>query len=98
MALRTFTDRNGTEWRVWDITPGKEVRHSLAGGWLTFESEAAKRRLAPIPLYWVHAEDAELERLLADAKDVSRREAGGDAGDTGDAADHRYDDPGPFGP
>ena len=92
MAYRTFTDKTGTEWQVWDIVPGKEVRHSLAGGWLTFESATEKRRLAPIPLYWVHTEDAELERLLQEAKPVPRRDAPGggfdeDAGDAGDLRD-----------
>ena len=91
MALRNFTDRTGTQWRVWDIVPGKEVRQSLAGGWLTFESDTAKRRLAPIPLYWVHADDAELERMLADAREVPRR-------DTDDAGSDTYSEPGPYGP
>lgn len=73
MPHRTFTDHDGVEWQVWDIVPGKRVRHSLAGGWLTFESATEKRRLAPIPFYWVHADDAELERLLATANPVPRR-------------------------
>ena len=73
MAYRTFTDRDGTEWQVWDTVPGKQVRHSLAGGWLTFESELEKRRLAPIPLYWVKAPEDELERMLETAKVVPKR-------------------------
>ena len=73
MAYRSFTDHDGTEWQVWDTVPGKQVRHSLAGGWLTFECEAEKRRLAPIPLYWVNAPDEELERMLQGAKVVPKR-------------------------
>ena len=73
MAYRTFTDHDGTAWQVWDTVPGKQVRHSLAGGWLTFESELEKRRLAPIPLYWVKAPDEELERMLGTAKVVPKR-------------------------
>ena len=73
MAYRNFTDRDGTQWQVWDTVPGKQVRHSLAGGWLTFECEAEKRRLAPIPFYWVKAPDDELERMLHDAKVVPKR-------------------------
>lgn len=77
MAYRSFTDRDGTEWQVWDVVPSSTVRHTLSGGWLTFESEAEKRRLAPVPLYWVSADDAELERLMRTATVVPRREIGG---------------------
>ena len=73
MSYRTFTDSTGTEWQVWDIVPGKRVRHTLAEGWLTFESATEKRRLAPIPLYWVSADDAELERMLKKAAPVPQR-------------------------
>jgi hypothetical protein len=89
MAHRTFTDRNGTEWQVWDIVPGTKVRHSLAGGWLTFESATEKRRLAPIPLYWVHAEDAELARLLDEAKVAPRLETGASGAFDDDAGGDR---------
>ena len=74
MAYRNFTDRNGTEWEVWDVLPNSTVRHTLSGGWLTFETAGEKRRLAPVPLYWVSAEDAELERLMHTATVVPRRE------------------------
>ena len=77
MSFRNFTDSAGTEWQVWDIVPGKRVRHTLADGWLTFESAAEKRRLAPIPLYWVSADDAELERMLRSAVPVQARKAEG---------------------
>lgn len=79
MAYRSFTDREGTEWEVWDVVPSSTVRHTLSGGWLTFESTHEKRRLAPVPLYWVSADDAELERLMRSASVVPRREIGGAA-------------------
>ena len=77
MAYRSFTDRDGTVWQVWDVVPSSTVRHTLSGGWLTFESETEKRRLAPVPLYWVSADDAELERLMRSATAVAKREIGG---------------------
>ena len=76
MAYRSFTDRDGTQWQVWDVVPSSTVRHTLSGGWLTFESETEKRRLAPVPLYWVSADDAELERLMRAAAVVPRRDPG----------------------
>jgi hypothetical protein len=68
MSYRTFQDTNGDEWQVWDVFPSTDVRHTLQGGWLTFQSQSEKRRLAPVPLYWVSADDEELRRLLKTAK------------------------------
>ncbi len=39
----------------------------LKGGWLTFETEAEKRRLAPIPPGWDRLPDAALEQLCGRA-------------------------------
>lgn len=57
MAYREFVDDVGTMWRVWDTHPVaantlRTVSPSYAGGWLTFESESERRRLAPIPSGW----------------------------------------------
>jgi hypothetical protein len=73
MSYRTFVDDNGEEWQVWDVFPSTDVRRTLVGGWLTFQSEREKRRLAPVPLYWVSAGDDELCRLLASAKPAAER-------------------------
>lgn len=81
MSHRIFRDRQGVEWQVWDVFPSTDVRHTLEGGWLTFQSDHEKRRLVPVPLYWATADDAELERLLSEAKAVShspRRVADGE--------------------
>ena len=43
------------------VSPGHE------GGWLTFESPAGKRRLAPIPAGWDALPEDELRRLCARA-------------------------------
>lgn len=95
MALREFTDSEGTAWRAWDVppwrahsparsysdrrvsdTPGyaperrvapdrrKPAIHGLERGWLCFECDSQKRRLAPPPNDWAAAPDAELEALL----------------------------------
>jgi hypothetical protein len=77
MSYRTFTDSRGIEWQVWDVFPSTDVRHTLQGGWLTFQSAQEKRRLAPVPLYWMSANDLELARLLDAAKPVTGRGAGG---------------------
>lgn len=45
---------------------------SLEGGWLTFESEAEKRRLVPIPAGWEQLPDPELERLRVLARPVPK--------------------------
>lgn len=93
MALREFTDSQGTEWSAWDVPPlrvhtparagadrrtretpgyaperrtGAERRRresGLEGGWLCFQSEAGKRRLAPPPEGWEEAPPEELEAL-----------------------------------
>ena len=73
MAHRTFRDRNGLEWQVWDVIPNSYVGATLDGGWLTFLSGDDKRRLAPVPLYWVNAPEAELVVLLDSAKQVGVR-------------------------
>ena len=74
MAHRIFIDPDGREWQVWDVVPKTPVGATLAGGWLAFQSEAEKRRLTPIPLYWVHASEGELLRLLDQARPVTRKE------------------------
>lgn len=54
MAVRTFTDSAGIEWRVWDTRPQARdlVAPELRDGWLTFESELGKFRPAPVLERW----------------------------------------------
>ena len=73
MAHRTFRDRNGVEWQVWDVITDTFVGATLDGGWLTFLAGEDKRRLAPVPLYWVSAPDSDLIGLLETAKPVAVR-------------------------
>jgi hypothetical protein len=60
VGYREFVDDAGTFWRVWDTHPVAEstlrtVSPSYAGGWLTFECDAERRRLAPVPPEWEFA-------------------------------------------
>lgn len=60
VAYREFVDDEGVFWRVWDTIPMgattlRSVSPTYANGWLTFESVAERRRLAPIPPAWEHA-------------------------------------------
>lgn len=57
MGYREFIDDTGTLWRAWDTHPVaantlRTVSPGYAGGWLTFECEGERRRLAPIPTGW----------------------------------------------
>ncbi len=80
MALRSFTDSTGHEWRVWNIVPqygtasdDDTFTPGLEGGWLCFEYEGEKRRLCPIPQDWETADAEQLERYCGQAKAVQRR-------------------------
>lgn len=82
MAVRDFTDSEGVEWRVWDVTPlhmhpatrTEDYMGNLQDGWLVFESEADKRRLeAPYPADWTSFPVSRLEALCRQARPVIRR-------------------------
>ncbi len=89
MAVREFTNRDGVEWRVWDVTPshmhpitrGEEYMDALGQGWLAFESDDEKRRLAaPYPRDWTSCSIPALEALCERARPVVRRLAASDSG------------------
>ncbi len=50
--------------------PAPFLSPDLARGWLAFESETEKRRLAPIPQRWESLSDTELTRLCKQARPV----------------------------
>jgi hypothetical protein len=57
VGYREYVDDTGATWRVWDTHPVaantlRTVSPNYAGGWLTFECETDRRRLAPIPTGW----------------------------------------------
>ncbi|HKW46327.1 MAG TPA: hypothetical protein VJN70_02750 [Gemmatimonadaceae bacterium] len=75
MAYREFQDSAGVSWTVWDTHPSRPdaINPDLRLGWLTFQSERTRRRLAPIPPGWSDASASRLE-LLCKAAEPSRRE------------------------
>lgn len=86
-GIREFRDRNGLEWRVWSVIPGRASNKAqrylgeLRSGWLAFETldGESRRRLAPFPAEWITMSDGELERLLEQAADAPiRRRLGTD--------------------
>ncbi|HET6230703.1 MAG TPA: hypothetical protein VFE05_11590 [Longimicrobiaceae bacterium] len=84
MAHREFTASDGTVWQAWDVVPGKTLGFrthmtapELSGGWLCFQCDAEKRRLAPIPEGWDTHPDDDLEGHLSRAGIVAPRPAAG---------------------
>lgn len=71
-----FRDSRGVEWLVTEITdpalraiPTERLRMpEFQGGWLLFQSDDTRKRLAPFPDDWRSLGPAELERLCAKAK------------------------------
>ena len=75
MSYREVQDGHGRLWQVWNTIPvsvAGALAEGFAAGWLTFECEEEKRRLAPIPEGWEHAADDRLLVLLGDAQPVHR--------------------------
>jgi hypothetical protein len=73
MPIRQFEDADGVGWQVWATTPTRgNVRPQFASGWLAFESQDERRRLAPVPESWAEADDGALRELLAQAVVVAR--------------------------
>lgn len=71
-----FTDSKGVEWLVTEISdPALRAISSdrlrmpeFKTGWLLFQSDATKKRLAPYPDDWRSLAPADLEKLCARAK------------------------------
>jgi hypothetical protein len=74
MPHRQFTDSRGTTWIVWGTTPspGAVLAGDMKQGWLTFESDEERRRLAPIPRNWQDAPPERLELYCKAAQPVPR--------------------------
>ena len=74
MAHREFTDSKGTRWMVWSTTPsqGSVLAGDMQKGWLTFESDAERRRLAPVPRDWEEAGAERMELYCRAAEAVTR--------------------------
>ena len=77
MGYAEFRDGNGRSWRVWKTRPQlAEILSILPvdwkDGWLTFECDGERRRLAPIPDGWDHLSIKDLERLCEEARHAPR--------------------------
>ena len=74
--MRSFRDSSNVEWTVFEVRRqvgrADAVSASTQTGWLCFESNSAKRRLLKYPDRWREFADAELTRLLDEAKPAPR--------------------------
>jgi hypothetical protein len=85
MPLREFADGRGEVWRVWSVTIDQAYVHDLreaylgelSQGWLCFESNAERRRLASFPDDWHLMTEGQLSVLLDRARIAPRRDSGG---------------------
>jgi hypothetical protein len=72
---RVFEDSKSVRWTTFAVRPSSD--RTLSGpyqkGWLSFDSGAETRRLAPIPDGWNTLSDAELRQLCERAKVAPRR-------------------------
>jgi hypothetical protein len=81
MAVRDFVDANGVNWKVWPVTPeslqprtaAEDYLGDYGEGWLCFESQVERRRLARYPTDWDALNDEQLCSLLEAAAIVPAR-------------------------
>jgi hypothetical protein len=75
MSYREVRDERGRLWQVWNTVPTSvagALAEGFAAGWLTFECDSEKRRMAPVPEGWEETPDERLLSLLARAQPVHR--------------------------
>jgi len=66
MSQQKYRGPDGIIWSVYRVRPASALTHlpsAFRDGWLTFESEGAKWRVAPVPDAWERLDGATLERL-----------------------------------
>jgi hypothetical protein len=87
MALRTYKDGSGKEWRVWAVTPSTgagTLGASYQGGWLCFEridgEDRRRLSLTQVPPAWEALPDERLELMCREAEPAGRR-SGSSGGD-----------------
>ena len=93
--MRQFRDNAGVEWQVYQTeraaAADRRRDHLLPveyrEGWLVFESESEKRRLAPVPPDWAQLSDEALAAFCASAAIQTRAAKRSEPRATGDAAD-----------
>jgi len=94
MAVRDIVDENGTKWKVWSVessaihpkTVAEDFLGDFSEGWLCFECENQRRRLARYPQDWDKLADKDLLRLLKSAQTVQPRRGRHTPPKPGDAA------------
>jgi hypothetical protein len=94
--VREFSDAAGVAWKVFRATPHSSparrenvLPEAFRDGWLVFECDAERRRLAPFPDDWEELADEQLERLCVAAVVVPARSRGRR---TADAAPKRVEE------
>jgi hypothetical protein len=91
MALRTYKDPDGTEWRVWRVVPDAISFSTLDAayreGWLCFErvdgTDRRRLSMARVPDEWDILDDSRLEALRQAAEPAMRRSTPTGGIDTG---------------
>jgi hypothetical protein len=91
MPLRTYTDREGLEWRVWTVTPVSAgtamLEASYREGWLCFErldgTDRRRLTMAEVPAAWDTLPDERLDLLRRVAEPAGKR-SGAPGTDTAD--------------
>jgi len=69
MALRTYSDRSGSDWNVWDVQPpaSEHVQEPLREGWLCFQRPGGGDRyrlpMSDVPPMWEELPDERLELM-----------------------------------
>jgi hypothetical protein len=91
MALRTYKDPDGTEWRVWRVVPDaisfSTLDAAYRDGWLCFErvdgTDRRRLSMARVPDEWDILDDSRLEALRQAAEPAMRRSTPTGGIDTG---------------
>ena len=75
MAHYRFQDERGRSWAAWDVhlKDTATIHPDFRDGWIVFESDDEKRRLAPIPPEWGKATEAMLRLWCNRAEMVRKR-------------------------
>ncbi|MGH7603346.1 MAG: hypothetical protein ACRENK_05020 [Gemmatimonadaceae bacterium] len=81
MAVRDVVDENGVKWKVWSVqksaihprTAAEDFLGDYSEGWLCFECDNERKRLARFPSDWDKLPDSQLLKLLKSAQVVAPR-------------------------
>lgn len=76
--MRELTDESGVRWVVYEVQRAMSssdlaVPEPLREGWLCFESDTHKRRIAPVPPRWNEISSEALLHLASEVPAVPKR-------------------------